>query len=307
MLRPLGPVLLASVLALSLLAACGKDKSPATSGSPAAGESTTTSASSSSAFTGTEINLIGREYAYDAGKMPASIPAGSVRVTLTNSGAEEHQATIVRLNDGVDLAALGAAAATDPTGLAPLKLVTAYGGPNAAGPGSTVTSTQVLDKPGSYLFLCFIPSPSDGKSHASKGMVLPFTVTGSASTSVSAPTTVSAVDFGYKIPDNLKSGTVALKNDGAQNHEMAIYKLASGKTLQDLLAFFAASESGTPPSGPPPFAAAGGLAALAPGATSTVDLGLSAGNYVLMCFLPDTAGSGAPHFTRGMAQAVTVT
>src|SRR5437773_1079916 len=89
MLRPIGPVLLASVLALSLLAACGKDKAPATSGSPASGETTTTSASSSSAFTGTEINLTGKEYAYDAGKMPASIPAGPVRVALTNSGEED--------------------------------------------------------------------------------------------------------------------------------------------------------------------------------------------------------------------------
>jgi uncharacterized cupredoxin-like copper-binding protein len=157
----------------------------------------------------------------------------------------------------------------------------------------------VLDKAGSYLFICFIPSP-DGKSHASKGMVQPFTVTGSATDTITAPTTVNAVEFGYKVPPSLKSGTIALKNDGAQPHELTAYKLADGKTVDDLLGFLRT------PNGPPPFSSAGGVATLAPSATASTEMTLTTGKYVFMCFVPDLAGDGAPHFTKGMVTTVTV-
>jgi len=93
-----------------------------------------------------------------------------VQVTLTNAGVEQHQATILRLNDGVDAGAFAAAGSSDPTGAAALELVTAYGGPNAVAPGTVNATTQVLDKPGSYLFVCFIAG-ADGVPHIAKGMI----------------------------------------------------------------------------------------------------------------------------------------
>lgn len=287
-----------AVLLAAALGACAADQGTATTGNPPESSSSaaaSSASSSSSTPAASEIKLTGVEYKYDGGSSTTPVPAGRVKVTLTNGGVEDHQATIVRLNDGVDLAAF--AAASDPT--AAFRLVTAYGGPNTVAPGQVVSTTQVLDKAGSYLFVCFIPA-ADGVSHATKGMVKPFTVTGSATDTVTAPTTITATDFTYEVPGSFKSGTIALENTGAQPHELAAYKLADDKTAADLLAFFRT------PTGPPPFSSAGGLAAVAPGASASVDLKLTAGKYVFICFIPDLAGDGTPHSAKGMVTTVTV-
>jgi plastocyanin len=247
--------------------------------------------------------LSGHEYAYAAPALPASVPAGPVQVTFENVGQEEHQASIVRLNDGVDVNAFLAASASDRTQAAAFKLITAYGGPNGVGPAATGTTSQVLDKPGSYVFVCFLPTP-DGLTHAAKGMVQPFTVTGSPSTAkLSTTTNVIAQEFAYQVPSGLTAGEVGLRNTGTQAHELAVYRLAAGKTVADATAFF----SSPAPSGPPPFSSAGGFAAIGPGQTATTTLNLSAGKYVFICFIPDVDGGGAPHFTKGMIQEVPIT
>jgi hypothetical protein len=82
---------------------------------------------------------------------------------------------------------------------------------------------------------------------------------------------------------------------------MAIYKLADGKTVDDVKTFLT-----SPPAGPPPFTPAGGVSALVPGTEITVDVDLKPGSYALVCFLPDTAGSGKAHFELGMLKQVTV-
>ena len=286
-----------AVLVVAALGACAADQGTATTGNPpdASSAASSSSHSSSSGEEAAEIKLTGVEFKYDGGSSTTPVKAGRVKVTLTNGGVEPHQATIVRLNDGVDLAAFGAAS----DAAAALRLVTTYGGPNAVAPGQVVSTTQVLDKAGSYAFVCFIPA-ADGVSHAAKGMVQPFTVTGSTTDTVTAPTTITAADFDYKVPGSLKSGTIALKNDGAQPHELVSYKLADGKTAADVLGFLRS------PSGPPPFSAAGGIAVIGPGSSASTDLTLTAGKYVFMCFVPDLAGDGAPHFTKGMVTTVTV-
>jgi hypothetical protein len=56
----------------------------------------------------------------------------------------------------------------------PPKWVHEVGGPNAPAPGRT--SAAVVDlAPGTYAFICVIPSP-DGTPHVAKGMARPFTV-----------------------------------------------------------------------------------------------------------------------------------
>jgi uncharacterized cupredoxin-like copper-binding protein len=286
------------MLVVAALGACAADQGTATTGNPPDESSSASSSSQSSSSSGeasAEIKLTGVEFKYNGGGSTTPVKAGKVKVTLTNGGIEPHQATIVRLNDGVDLAAFSAAS----DAASSFRLVTTYGGPNAVAPGQVVSTTQVLDKPGTYLFVCFIPS-ADGVPHAAKGMVTPFAVTGSATDTVTAPTTITAADFDYKVPGSLTSGTIALKNEGTQPHELVSYKLADGKTAADVLAY------ARTPSGPPPFSAAGGIAALTPGSSASTDLTLTAGKYVFICFIPDLAGDGAPHFTKGMVTTVTV-
>jgi hypothetical protein len=108
----------------------------------------------------------------------------------------------------------------------------------------------------------------------------------------SAPTTVAV--------DSL--ATLTVKNEGTEDHEAAILKIADGKTIDDVKA---ALSSQAPPAGPPPFAVAGGLTGTAPGTTASITQTLPAGNYAFICFIP--ARDGVPHFAKGMLNAFTVT
>jgi uncharacterized cupredoxin-like copper-binding protein len=312
--------LVALALVAFLLAACASDnKTTAVSGSSSgpAQSSGTASSSSSSGTTTTAPEVKAESVAVTAGESSefaytttlSSVKAGPVEVALTNKGKQEHQATLIKLHAGVDLGAIAAASASDPTGASVFKLFDPAGGPNAVEPGATVTSTQVLSA-GSYLMLCFIPDPADNTPHAAKGMVQPFTVTENpdiedlSSVKLADDETGRAglTEFAFDVPDTVEGkATVQVENTGTQAHEMAIYKLADGKTIDDMKTFFSG-----PPTGPPPFTSAGGVSALAPGTEITVDVDLKPGSYALICFLPDSSGSGKAHFELGMLKQVKV-
>ena len=151
--------------------------------------------------------------------------------------------------------------------------------------------------------ICFIPSASDGMPHASKGMVLPFTVTEPATPSdeaaAAAPSDgeISLLDFAFVADTDLEAGsTVSVANDADQGHEIVLYQLQGDATIDDAMA---ALEN--PAGGPPPMLPAAGLGIVRPGASATFPLPDEPGRYALLCFLPDVAGDGAPHFTKGMA------
>jgi uncharacterized cupredoxin-like copper-binding protein len=308
--------LVALAVVAVLLAACASDNktvslsgnssAPPQSSAAPSSDSTTTAAAAEAESVPVTAGAAG-EFTYTT--TLASVKAGPVEIVLTNKGAQEHQATLVKLHAGVDLGAIAAASASDPTGAAVFKLFDAAGGPNAVAPGATVSSTQVLT-PGSYLMACFIPDPADNVPHVAKGMVQAFTVTENPAIKDLSSVKLGGADaaqaglteFAYNVPDAIKgSGTLHVNNTGTQAHELSIYKLADGKTSADVTAFL----SGTP-TGPPPFTPAGGVAALAPGTEIITKLDLAPGSYALVCFLPDTAGSGKAHFQLGMIKQVTV-
>lgn len=308
----------ASLLALTAVlflgvTACGDDADePAETGTTTTTaapeeETTTTAADEGAAPELQTIEAIAVDYAYQLDGPPPTLAPGLVRIELTNEGTEEHQATLIRLNDGVTLDEFAAGAGADDTGVTAFGLFEGYGGPNAAAPGGgTASSTQALVA-GNYLMICFIPSPSDGVPHAVKGMLLPFTVEGDDADASLPDNDVAGEieldEFGFAGTDDFSGqGTFTVTNNGEQQHEATFYALADGATLDDALAFFGGESSG-----PPPVTPAGGLAAIAPGLDANVELDLPPGEYALICFLPDTAGDGAPHFTKGMATQVTVT
>jgi uncharacterized cupredoxin-like copper-binding protein len=96
--------------------------------------------------------------------------------------------------------------------------------------------------------------------------------------------------------------TLTVKNEGTEDHEAALLKLADGKTIDDLKA---ALSSQAPPAGPPPFAVAGGVTGTAPGTSASITQALPAGNYAFICFIPGR--DGIPHFAKGMLAGFTVT
>ena len=295
MIKRLG---LIALLVAGTLTACGKDDvRPASSGDPTT--TTTEATTTTTAAAAAETSLTASEYAYASTNL-RTFPPGALKVTLENSGKEEHQATIVRFKEGKTLADLGALAASDPGKLD--TVIDVFGGPNAVAPGGgSVTATQTLEA-GDYYFMCFIPA-ADGQPHAAKGMVAPFTVEGTAAgeAPAAAENTLALKEYAFGADEaGIPAGTYTFENKGTQLHEAAVYEPADGKTTQDVIDYF----SNPSPSGPPPVIPAGGIAPVSPGSSVTTDL--AAGDYVFICLLPDKA-DGAPHFTKGMIQAVTVT
>jgi plastocyanin len=292
--RALRGLVLGGVAVASLLVAgCGSDDT-----ATASADETTTTSTTVAPIPEVEVAVHGgdQEFAFDTDL--TTVPAGPVKVTLTNHGTLEHQAMLVRLEDGVDLARFAQEAAADTTGLKVLDLIDGYGGPNLAAPdGGTSSSTQTLDA-GNYLLICFIPGP-DGTPHAAKGMVKPFTVTEAEHEPAKAvKADISLLDFAFSTQSLHAGRTITVVNKGKQPHEIGVYRLHDGATFEE---FKAATAAGKPQPADP----AGGLGLVKVGGTASFTAP-AAGRYVLVCFMPDVAGSGAPHFMLGMMSEVTI-
>jgi len=251
------------------------------------------------------VTVHAKEYAFAA---PGSIAAGTTTFRLVNDGKEPHQISIVQLARGKTMADFVAAAkANQPTPWA-----VGAGGPNAAGPGQTIDATVTLDA-GNYLILCWVPSPGSPVPHLVKGMIQPLTVTapvgtpkaGASASYISEPAPdvhIELFDYGFKLSKPLTAGKhiIHVMNNGTQEHEAVMMKLAPGKTMKDADAWF---EGGM--MGPSPIAAAPGMAALGKGRTGTFTTALTPGTYGLICYVPD-AKDGKPHVMHGMVQEITV-
>jgi hypothetical protein len=251
-----------------------------------------------------EVQITGLDYSYDA---PESIVGGYTRITFENaSDAEDHQAQLFRLNEGATFDDFTAAL---PEGEAAVfALGTAAGGPGA-GPGLANENVLNLDA-GSYVLLCLIPSPSDGVSHAAKGMIQPLEVTEAAAEAPEVPAADVAVglsDFAFDAPATIPAGetTFGVTNNGPQPHEMALLRLAEGLTVEALLDLFAATPdpNAPPPEGPPPFTFLGQVAVMGNGVSGQTTIDLVPGTYTLLCFVTDP-DSGAPHAALGMSAEI---
>jgi hypothetical protein len=238
--------------------------------------------------------------------LPAEIPAGYVNVTLKNTGKESHQIGFVKLGS-MTFAQFKTAAST--TNIAAIKPGTVFlGGPNGADPGKQTSAIVKLD-PGNYAVVCFIPANSDGKPHAAHGMVSAVKVVTTDASSENAPKAVSTItlgDFSFTLPAGFTGkGLVDISNQGAEVHEMVMVKLNPGKTLADAKAFFLVPPGTPPPAGPPPFVSItglGGITGLSPQQHAWLDMNLTPGNYVLICFFPDPKKGGIPHALEGMTK-----
>jgi hypothetical protein len=236
------------------------------------------------------VTVTAKGYGFE---MPDEIPAGTVTLALRNDGAEPHHAQPARLKPGVTQEQFMARLRTDPEGA--VTLLSYPGGPAAVVSAGTQEVTLDLAA-GDYVMLCFVPGP-DGVPHLAKGMIKPFRVTGSPSDVELPRTDGEAIlrDFSFTLPDDLnaRQTTIKVTNAGPQVHEMAIGRLAEGKTLEDARAFLSTRV------GPPPYADVGGMQAMDPGASGWLTLDLTPGRYVMFCVVPDPA-TGRRHVDLGM-------
>jgi uncharacterized cupredoxin-like copper-binding protein len=114
--------------------------------------------------------------------------------------------------------------------------------------------------------------------------------------------TITAHDYSFDGPDSISAGvtTIKLVNQGTELHHLQLVRLEEGKTMQDLLAAFAAG-------GPPPSWASlvGGPNAVVPGKSNSVVQSLEPGHYGFLCVIPGL--DGVPHVMKGMEASLTVT
>lgn len=115
-------------------------------------------------------------------------------------------------------------------------------------PGEKLSTTRELEA-GTYVFLCFIPSPQ-GVSHVNLGMLRPLVLSGDSGAELPEPNAViTASADGYAIPD-LDGGpqTIELRNEDEKEREFFLVTLDAGKRLEDLDRFFEEEEGkGDPP------------------------------------------------------------
>jgi uncharacterized cupredoxin-like copper-binding protein len=136
-----------------------------------------------------------------------------------------------------------------------------------------------------------------------KGMVKPLTVTASSNQArAAAPDArITLRDYSYEVTPEIAAGkrTIRVENAAAQPHELILVRLAPGKSATDMVAWLEKMQ------GPPPGAPVGGATLLSHGASNDVTADFTAGEYALLCMVPDV-GDGKPHVAHGMVQQITV-
>lgn len=281
-----------AALALLAIVGCRDNRSAA----PAVSTDTAT-ATPAGAPAANVVTFIARDYGFEG---PAQIPAGATFFRLDNQGKELHHLVIVRLDQGRTYDSL--LAALRKPGPPPAWMYLA-GGPNATNPGATSNATERLTE-GHYAVICFIPS-ADGVPHMAKGMIAPLEVTPAvepAARDVPADVTIKLTDYAFELSTPLTPGNhvIRVENVGPQPHELALARLAPGKTIKDIEMWEKGGEKGLPP-----VSAMGGVAPMMANESGQFVVELTPGDYALICFLPD-GKDGKAHLMHGMVKQIKV-
>ncbi len=109
-------------------------------------------------------------------------------------------------------------------------------------------------------------------------------------------------EYAFAGPDTVAPGwtTIKLVNDGSHDHHMILAQLDAGKTAQDMMTFFQENAAADPQW----VKWRGASNSVSPGNTNTSMVNLTPGNYVTLCFIPDSAG--VPHMAHGMVKEFVV-
>lgn len=247
----------------------------------------------------TQITVTGTDFS----RVPARLSAGLIRLNLnTPQPNGSTQITIGRLQNPGARSKVAAGMRKGINAVFPF--LTLNGGVGGV-PHSTQTAIFNLT-PGMYVIFDLDGLTANKNPHSPYHFV---TVTGQASTVTPMTTaTVRAVDFRFRTSGQISSGFDTLKfvNSGHEPHEMDLMKLAPGKTKNDVM--MALKMQSEPKWAQP----VGGWGVLSPGHSQWLRIHLTPGNYVLLCFVPDTfsypghKATNQPHAMLGMVKVIHV-
>jgi hypothetical protein len=281
----------AAVVAALILGGCGSERraeAPPADAPPAA---------TPAAPTPEILTVTASDYKFDA---PDQIPAGLVTIRLTNRGPSPHHVQLLRLGEGKTVADFQAAVQKGgmPTWALPA------GGPNPPPVGGTSEVRMPLEA-GEYVMVCFIPDTA-GVPHMAKGMMRPLLVTPATEATASTADTTSdvemtLVDYDFKLSAPLTAGhhVIRVTNGAKQPHELVFVRLEPGKTPEDFARW------GEHQVGLAPGTLHGGISGIMPGTVAYVAVDLPAGDYALLCFVPDMK-DGKAHYVHGMKKRMKI-
>ncbi|MBI4787068.1 MAG: hypothetical protein HY782_08485 [Chloroflexi bacterium] len=109
--------------------------------------------------------------------------------------------------------------------------------------------------------------------------------------------TIKALDFSYTVPTQIQSGlvTINMVNDGKEPHQAQMARLNDGVTMDQLMTTL---QKGPETAALALITLAGGPNTVSAGKNQKVTLNLTAGNYVLLCFV--SGDDNVPHLAKGM-------
>jgi hypothetical protein len=126
--------------------------------------------------------------------------------------------------------------------------------------------------------------------------------------------TVTAVDYGFQLPDTVAGGLVHVHfiDSGKEPHHAQFVRLNDGVTTAQFDSALSSTIEAAATEGEGAFdrlfqvaSLAGGPAIIQPGGNEDVIVNLEPGNYRLFCFV--TGPDGIPHLMKGMQHALVVT
>ena len=225
--------------------------------------------------------------------LPDSLPAGLTTFRLRNAGRQPHHLMLYRLEPGKRLGDV--LAALNAGGAHPVWMH-AVGGPNAVPYGGESVGTVLLT-PGTYVAFCHVKGP-DQVLHFAKGMIKTLIVTPAGRPVAPLPAadltvTLRDYSFAFSRPPTRGWHRIAVRNAGAQRHELILSRLAPGRTSRDFIAWMNTQR------GSPPVTPSGGTTDLPAGGTLVIDVQLRPGTYSVVCRVRDAA-DGRPHDEHGM-------
>jgi uncharacterized cupredoxin-like copper-binding protein len=180
------------------------------------------------------------------------------------------------------------------------------GGAMTVAPGKTSTVTLDLEPNSTYMFFCTESDEESGTSHAGMGMAGTFeTGDDSGADLPDADATITAREYTFDM-SGLKAGEnlVKFENTGKMLHHALLLPIKEGSTFADAKkALMSEDESAEPPV---EFEKGTFTAVFGPGDSGVMTMNLKAGDYAVICFMPDKGTVGPPHIAKGMIKELKI-
>lgn len=188
------------------------------------------------------VEIRGNEYAY---ALPAVVEGGWQTIRFTNAGSEQHDAIILRFEQGRTVAELQKYMKGPQASNGPPPWVTLHASVGTIAAGEAVEVTQRL-VPGAYVVVCSAPGP-DGVPHFRRGMLRGFEVAGATDTGPPEADVTINLRGQIQAPD-LEEGeqTIEFRNDGKTGGGAIIYALEPGKSAADVKRWIASGSGPAP-------------------------------------------------------------